>query len=216
MRPSRNRAWGHPSLVAFVERLAAAARGDGWPGLLVGDMGQPRGGPMSSGHASHQTGLDVDVWLTPMPDRVLTREEREGLSAVSMLRDGTMQVDPARFGPGQAALIRRAALFPEVKRVFVNPAIKQALCTSAAGDRGWLGKVRPWYGHDDHMHVRLRCPADQPLCRAQDPPPDGDGCGADLAWWFGPEPYRQGPAAEARPVTLAQLPPACGEVLHEP
>jgi penicillin-insensitive murein endopeptidase len=216
MRPSRNRAWGHPSLVDFVERLAAAARADGWPGLLVGDMGQPRGGPMSSGHASHQIGLDVDVWLTPMPGHTLTRDEREGLSAVSMLRDGAMEVDPARFGRGQATLVRRAALFPEVERIFVNPAIKKVLCESAGADRDWLAKVRPWYGHDDHMHVRLRCPADQPLCRDQDPPPAGDGCGAELAWWFGPEPYQKGPAVPAKPVTLADLPPSCTGVLREP
>ena len=44
MRLSRNRYWGHPSLVAYLERLAAdAAQLDGWPGLLVGDMSQPRG-----------------------------------------------------------------------------------------------------------------------------------------------------------------------------
>ena len=85
MRLSRNRVWGHPELIAFIERLAIGARADGWPGLLVGDMAQPRGGPMRTGHASHQIGLDVDLWLTPMPDRRLTGEERETISAVSML-----------------------------------------------------------------------------------------------------------------------------------
>ena len=99
MRLSRNRIWGHPELVAFIERLAIGARGDGWPGLLVGDMAQPRGGPMRTGHASHQIGLDVDLWLTPMPDRRLTGEEREMISAVSMLAAGTRTVDPSRCSP---------------------------------------------------------------------------------------------------------------------
>ncbi len=78
MRLSRNRNWGHPKLIALLERLAGDAReNDGWNGLLVGDISQPRGGPMLTGHASHQIGLDADVWLTQMPNRTLTRAERE-------------------------------------------------------------------------------------------------------------------------------------------
>src|SRR3954471_3877765 len=93
MRLSRNRTWGHSELVGFIERLGIAARADGWPGLLVGDMAQPRGGPMRSGHASHQIGLDVDLWLVPMPDRILTAEEREKLAAPSMLVGGKRNAD---------------------------------------------------------------------------------------------------------------------------
>src|SRR5262245_31078030 len=57
MRLSRNRNWGHPQLVQFLEKLADQAPKTGWRGLLVGDMSQPRGGPMLTGHASHQVGL---------------------------------------------------------------------------------------------------------------------------------------------------------------
>ena len=78
MRVSRNRFWGHPAMIAFLERFSRKAAADGvWPGILVGDVSQPRGGPMLTGHASHQIGLDADIWLTPMPDRTLSREERE-------------------------------------------------------------------------------------------------------------------------------------------
>jgi len=78
MRASRNRNWGNPCLIAYIEQFAADAQTiDHWPGLLVGDMSQPRGGPMLFGHSSHQIGLDVDFWLTPMPDNALTPEERE-------------------------------------------------------------------------------------------------------------------------------------------
>src|SRR5258705_13339445 len=53
MRLSRNRYWGHPNLVALVKRLADKAHKDaGWPGILVGDMWQPRCGPMLTGQAS--------------------------------------------------------------------------------------------------------------------------------------------------------------------
>ena len=70
MRLSRNRNWGHPELVKFLERFAPlAAEATGWKGILIGDMAQPRGGPLPFGHKSHQTGLDVDIWFMPMPDR---------------------------------------------------------------------------------------------------------------------------------------------------
>lgn len=219
MRPSRNRAWGHRRLVDFVGHLAGALTAEGWPGLLVGDLAQPRGGPMRTGHASHQVGLDVDLWLRPMPERRLRPDEREGLSAASVLRPGTLEVDPARFGPFQAAAIRRSATFPEVARVFVHPGIKRALCAaSGPAGRDWLAKVRPWWGHDDHFHVRLHCPAGEPLCRGQERPPEGDGCGAELDWWFTDEPWRPRDPAEPppRPVTLAELPAACRGVLGAP
>src|SRR5262249_24654844 len=148
VRLSRNRNWGHPSLVKFLERLSAKAAKKGWPGLLVGDMAQPRGGPMITGHASHQIGLDADIWLTPMPDRTLTRAEREELSATMVVAHTRLDVDPKVWTPGHFEVIKGAAQDPEVERVFVNAAIKKALCRGAGHDREWLSKVRPWWGHD--------------------------------------------------------------------
>lgn len=217
MRLSRNRNWGHPNLVAFIERLGRDGRQlDAWPGLLVGDMAQPRGGPMRTGHASHQIGLDADLWLTPMPDRVLSAKERESISAVSMLADGSRHVDPRKFTEAQARIIRRAALDTEVERIFVHPGIKQALCLWAGEDRDWLHKVRPWWGHDAHFHVRLSCPPGQSLCRRQEPAPPGDGCGKELEWWLSDEPWKPAkpPAKPPKPMMLADLPAECREVLR--
>jgi penicillin-insensitive murein endopeptidase len=216
MRLSRNRNWGNPVLVDFLERLAAAAPSVGWPGLLVGDLAQPRGGPMLTGHASHQIGLDADLWLTPMPGRELTRQEREDMSAVSMVAKDGKSVDPKTWTAGQFNIIRLAASQPEVDRIFVNPAIKKALCEQADGDRSWLRVVRPWWGHDYHFHVRLGCPSGASGCKSQDEPPPGDGCGAELAAWFKPpeKPKKpEQPAKKPRPITLADLPPACSQVL---
>ncbi|WP_414473162.1 penicillin-insensitive murein endopeptidase [Microvirga sp. M2] len=217
MRLSRNRNWGHPRLVALLQRLSAHVPDvNGWPGLLVGDMSQPRGGPMITGHASHQIGLDADVWLTPMPDRRLSRVEREEMSATNVVRGDWLDVDPATWTPQHTALIRAAAKEKDVARVFVNPAIKKALCREAGEDRGWLRKVRPTWGHNYHFHIRIACPAGDAACSDQDPPPSGDGCGADLAAWFTPEMLHPKPGKPRPPLTMAQLPEECRRVLAAP
>ncbi len=229
MRLSRNRNWGHPVLVAFLEELARAAPKLGWNGLLVGDMAQPRGGPMLTGHASHQIGLDADIWLTPMPHRVLTREEREKTSARSVLAGRYARaeipegghVDGKVWTDAHARLIRQAASDPRVARIFVHPAIKKTLCEWATGDRSWLRRVRPWYGHHYHFHVRLKCPKGSAGCKSQAAPPPGEGCGKALRWWLSDAPYekrRQRKAAAKKnttwkPMTIDGLPKACQRVL---
>jgi penicillin-insensitive murein endopeptidase len=214
MRLSRNRNWGHPRLIDFLERIARRVPEiNGWPGLLVGDISQPRGGPMLTGHASHQVGLDADVWLTPMPDRRLTRLEREEMSATNVVRMDWRDVDAAVWTPQHTALIRAVAKERGVARLFVNPAIKVALCREAGEDRGWLRKVRPMFGHNYHFHIRLACPGDDAGCGDQDPPPAGDGCGTDLAAWFTPEMMNPKPGRPRPPLTLAQLPAECRRVL---
>lgn len=224
MRLSRNRYWGHPSLIALVERLANEAKAaNEWPGLLVGDLAQPRGGPMTSGHASHQVGLDADVWLTSMPDRRLTEKEREDISATSMLADDDVSVNPKVWGDGQVKLIKRAASYPEVERVLVHPAIKKALCEAAGTDRQWLSKVRPYWGHYYHMHIRIGCPKGSTTCRSQPSPPGDDGCGAELTDWLKriapPKTPKKEVAEPAKPakkkpdILLADLPAECRTVL---
>lgn len=225
MRPSRNRAWGHPKLIALLKRLASESKKDGWSGLLVGDISQPRGGPMTTGHASHQVGLDADVWLTPMPNRILTRREREDIQATSMLDKTSLAVDPKVFTKEHVALIRRAASYPQVERVFVHPAIKKALCQAAGKDRAWLYKVRPIWGHYYHFHIRINCPNGG--CEAQPPVKGDDGCGKEVTDWLKsveaslkkPEPkpgVKVVPDSERRRITMDQLPAECKVVLNSP
>jgi penicillin-insensitive murein DD-endopeptidase len=222
MRLSRNRNWGHANLVNMLERLSEkAAKQAGWRGLLVGDMSQPRGGPMITGHASHQVGLDADIWLTPMPDHELTRAEREQMSATMAVAEDRKDVDPKVWTPAHLGVIKTAAEDPQVERIFVNPAIKKALCRDAGSDRAWLSKVRPYWGHDYHFHVRIKCPADSPECKPQAPAPAGDGCsGKDLDWWFTDAVLHPKPSpapSKPRPqTTLADLPPMCKAVLLAP
>jgi penicillin-insensitive murein DD-endopeptidase len=225
MRVSRNRNWGHPSLIRFLEKFApAAAKATGWKGILVGDLAQPRGGPSPSDHASHQTGLDVDVWFLPMPDRVLTKEERDTISAINLVSDDWKSLNPETWTPQHVAFIKAAAQQPEVQRVLVNAAIKKELCrVEAKKPHAWMAKVRPWYGHHDHIHVRLFCPTGSPKCEAQEPVKDEDGCsGKELDAWFSDKRLKPQiskpppPAKPPKPMMLADLPPACKAVLEAP
>jgi penicillin-insensitive murein DD-endopeptidase len=224
MRPSRNRNWGNPRLIDYIERFARDARTlDLWPGLLIGDLSQPRGGPMLTGHSSHQIGLDVDIWLTPMPDHTLTLEERETMIAESMLKD-PLAVAPDKWTPLHTQLIKRAASYAEVDRIFVHPAIKKILCEQAGDDRAWLAKVRPWWNHYYHFHIRLSCPPGAADCKGQTSVGNDDGCGQELAGWYAV--LRKAaiaaanePPAPAMPrrrkggLTMADLPAQCSTVL---
>jgi penicillin-insensitive murein DD-endopeptidase len=217
MRPARNRAWGHPVLIAAIERLAESVpEATGWPGLLIGDIGQPRGGPMVTGHASHEIGLDADIWVIPMPDHRLSPAERDNMSAQSLVTANGNDVDPAIWNPSYRKLYAAAAGIPELARMFVNPAIKRQLCRETGADRGWLAKIRPWWGHDDHFHIRLNCPAGQALCENQAPVPPGDGCGKELDWWFTKEARHPKPGPPSPPLLVSQLPPECAAVAAAP
>jgi len=220
MRLSRNRRWGHPDLIAAIEQLSYKAKKDGWNGLLVGDISQPRGGPMLTGHRSHQMGLDADIWLTPMPNKRMTYKERENTSAISVLKQGTNFVDKSRWTAAHTRLLYHAATTPGMERVLVHPGIKKQLCETVKGNRRWLSKIRPTWGHHYHFHLRMGCPAGSPGCRKQAPTPKSNGCNdGSLDWWFNvefapkkkpAEPVKKKPRRE---LTLGDLPQACRPVL---
>jgi len=218
MRLSRNRNWGHPETVAFIERLSAfAATQPGWEGLYVGDMSQPRGGPMLTGHRSHQSGLDVDIWMRPATRLDLSRAERENLSSVSMQRrDGAFVND--RWTRAHHDILKAAASDPAVARIFVFAGAKAQMCRDETGDRRWLRKIRPWWGHHYHFHVRLNCPRGERACVDQAPPPPGDGCADADAWVANilnpppPDP-NAAPAPPRRELVLADLPRQCTQIL---
>ena len=218
MRLSRNHHWGDPATIGFIERLSRAAVGVGWKGLYIGDISQPRGGPVA-GHTSHQTGLDVDIWLLPPPRLDLSRAERERISA-NNVRSADQRAVNANWTPAHAALLRAAARDPAVERIFITPPAKLAMCASTPPqDRAWLRKVRPWWGHNDHLHVRLNCPAGATTCVPPAPIPPGDGC-AEVVWWVTealepPDPNAPKPPPTP-PLTLADLPAPCTDVLRAP
>jgi penicillin-insensitive murein DD-endopeptidase len=216
MRLSRNRYYGHPTLIQFIQNLAQTAYTQKLGTLLIGDLGQPRGAPMVSGHRSHQTGLDVDVWFLLSPEansRTLTNTEREKWNAPSVLLGKSDDIDLRHWAIANELILEQAANMPEVDRIFVNPSVKRHLCNQA-GNHDWLRKIRPWWRHDDHFHVRLKCPAGNKDCQAQDPLPQGDGCDAKLAWWFTKEAKNPPPSPITEPVEPV-LPTACEAVYQE-
>jgi len=223
MRPSRNRNWGHPDLIKFIKRLSGLVhRQTGWRGILIGDMSQPRGGPLPFGHTSHQIGLDVDIWLKPMPEQPLDATAVEKIEFPSVVASDRKRVDPKLWQAGYATMIKVAAEQPQVERIFVNAAIKKELCASEQmRSTSWFAKVRPWYGHDEHIHVRLKCPAGSPDCKDQASVPAGDGCSKPLESWFKPailnwQPPPDGEPSKRKPLLMGNLPTQCVGVLKAP
>lgn len=212
MHRQRRRFFGHPALIRYVQALGAAADQQGLGTLSIGDLGQPRGGPMAWGHRSHQSGLDVDIWYRLAPTRSpLPAVERETMQAPSMLTPDGQALDRRSWSSRQADLLRLAADVDVVARVFVHPFIKKTLCAQFP-EAPWLQKLRPWWGHDDHFHVRLHCPAGETACQNQDLPSTGDGCGAEIAWWFTHEARQPPPRVDSARVSL---PAACEAILRQ-
>ncbi|MDP5308514.1 penicillin-insensitive murein endopeptidase [Paracoccus spongiarum] len=217
MRLSRNRNWGHPDLINFLVGLSQAAQQAGWRGLYIGDISQPRGGPMTSGHASHQMGLDADVWMLPPPSLNLTPAQRESLSSVSVTDSRGVALS-GNWTPGHMSIMRAAARDPRIERILVDPVAKVAMCQAERGDRSWLRKIRPINAHNYHFHVRMACPRGS-ICERQDPPPAGDGC-AEAAEWvrnrIDPSRVKPVPAdpnyRHPRTFRLSELPSQCRNV----
>lgn len=217
MRLTRGRFYGNPELIDYITSLGNYAAKH-HSVVLIGDMGQPRGGPITGGHSSHQTGLDVDIWYTHPDSAItssLTLEEREELSAGSLVLADESDIDGMQWNNFIVSLLRKAASDKNVDRIFVHPVIKRKLCAVAKGS-AWLRKIRPWWDHNDHFHVRLKCPPGDKDCLPQPPVPSGDGCDATLVWWFSDE----AKAEKNKPHDIAMtetpmkaMPAACGAVL---
>jgi len=218
MRLSRNRNWGHPEVIDYLQKLSrVAAAQPGWDGLYIGDLSQPRGGPMTSGHRSHQSGLDADIWLRPADDLTLSVNARENISSISMRRANGAYVNN-NWSPAHHEILKAAASDPRVARIFIFAGAKVQMCQDAKGDRSWLRKIRPWYGHHYHIHVRLSCPEGAKSCVEQTPPPPGDGCDEAQSWVDAildpppPDPDAP-PPAPRRELLLAELPAQCAKLL---
>ncbi|KNX43250.1 Penicillin-insensitive murein endopeptidase precursor [Roseovarius tolerans] len=220
MRLSRNRNWGHPETIDLLQDLSRkAAAQPGWNGIYVGDISQPRGGPMLSGHRSHQMGLDADIWLRPADNLTLDRTARENISSISMRRANGAYIN-GNWTRAHHEIVKAAAQDPRTARIFIFPGAKTQMCKEETGDRAWLRKVRPWWGHHYHFHVRLNCPDNAKGCVEQAAPPPGDGCAEAEQWVRNilnpPPPDPDAPPPKPRrELTMEDLPRQCVAVLQD-
>lgn len=127
------------------------------PLLTLWDMSFPMGGTVS-GHVSHRNGLDLDVRY----DYV-----------------GTVMTMPNINYDLLWSLVKTWVDTGKVKRMFVDSFVKRKLCKAHSGDEGateYLRRLRPYPAHDDHIHIRLNCPAEDTKCVDQVEVPPGSGC----------------------------------------
>jgi penicillin-insensitive murein DD-endopeptidase len=216
IRISRNRYWGQPVTLDFIKMLSEKVRAAGQAPLYIGDIGQPRGGPAVSGHASHQTGLDADIWFERQPGPPLAPAQRENPRLRSLVRADDNGIDDGVFTRQHVTLLRLAAEMPHLDRIFVNKWIKQRLCQTVTGNRAWLNKLVVWVGHDEHFHIRLHCPPGNPQCKPQAGYYADDGCGEPLDLWFTRPPVTLPPPDAPQAPYRPKLPAACAAVLKAP
>ncbi len=186
IRLSRNRFYGHPDLIEFIKYLGQKSKTSLNSTLLIGDLSQQSGGPLPSDHNSHQTGLDADILYLNHNNgnnTLLTILQREEIEPISVLNPDKTKINKDIWSDTNSTLLKFAADYKKVQRIFVNPLIKKKLCEDHKGEI-WLSKIRPWYEHDGHFHIRLRCPEESFLCEKQKHVEVGSGCGEDLEQWF--------------------------------
>ncbi len=179
MRRYRGRYYGHPKLINFIEQLGEHTAKLHGKKHLIGDLSQARGGRMNFGHSSHQIGLDVDVWMQTLDKDTYVNPMRDMQTIVDKVG---MRILGGGIDKSTRDALYFSATHTDVARIFVNPVVKWHLCQTEQNTE-WLRKLRPWWGHDQHFHVRLTCPENSPNCKNQNPPPEGDGCNADLYNW---------------------------------
>jgi murein endopeptidase len=135
-KPNRGwRRWGTDKLIRTTLRVARRYRREnpGAPRLAIGDLSRPHGGDFGPqygelGHASHQNGLDIDIYY-PRRDRLETAPMRP------------RQVD-LRLAQRLVDLFVAAG----AQKVFVGPSLDL---------HGPPRVVSPLVHHDNHLHVRL-------------------------------------------------------------
>ena len=211
IRPGRGRYFANPETVEFIVDLGKRVNEYVSGIILIGDVAQQTGGPMLDEHSSHQTGLDADIlyWQHPIAlKRTLTIQERANIFPQSVLNGSETGVDDFKWDERIGEIVKTAASYVNVDRIFVNPFIKKKLCGLYPGE-SWLAKLRPWYGHDGHFHVRLKCPEGNGSCVPQEPLNTADdGCGSDLAEWFRPD-GRIKPRKKSGKTVAPRLPAEC-------
>jgi len=217
---TRGNFYAHPSLLAFVRDLGKRVEKEKLDYLAIGDMSMPAGGPFMGSHGSHQSGLDVDIWFRLLPKQInlATRENAEVIVLVDKPDEVGRSLNTNWDKTKQVwqKILKMAASDPKVNRIFVNPAIKKYFCENfkQASDFLWTSKLRAWWGHHEHFHVRLACPHDSGECIEQQKP-EGNGCDENLNWWWSQDYALETQKRQSKKsFVLPEMPAACKRLLE--
>lgn len=168
-------AYASSATIAELMRAIADFRNrSGYRGeLVVGDLSQSGGGRYGP-HRSHQSGRDVDLWLPVRGGR-----HRRGCAhcGTDLCRPGPDEIDWATAW----SLVQALAARGSVQDIFLawesQPALRRAAVEAGTPDaelarqiqhpvRGRGSLIKHAAGHTRHLHVRFRCPPDDPDCDA--------------------------------------------------
>lgn len=186
MRPAMAKFYGHTELRDFIYKLGKQTINSGNGQLMIGDLSHKDGGELI-GHASHQNGLDVDIWFYRPKDTItdLANDQRDSSKFPHFLNPATNEFYPNMWNTKLDNVLKMAASDSRVAKIFVNAGVKRRLCRIFPGEK-FLSKIRPWYRHHEHFHVRLKCPENSPSCENQPEIKSLDCSGDNIDWWFGP------------------------------
>lgn len=205
VRSERGRYYAHPQTVIFIQDLGKLSARKINKQLLIADISLAKGGRFAHGHSSHQTGLDIDIWLRLL-NKKLTEQQLSEPYSISLVDKQSFTIRDKFWQDAHFELIKATAQDDRVARIFVNSVIKEKLCTLETTDDSWLRKVRPWWGHSAHMHVRLHCPKDDKSCIAQPEPEEGSGCGYEVeSWRLKPTSPKKNPPAKVIPEQCSMM-----------
>lgn len=177
----RNRGWGTQEMIDLITK-SAESMDKKFPKvdrLQVGDISQEGGGPVTDLHDSHQNGLDVDLTYYRTNKIEQSPSHINGFAELMVVRGKiSKNFDSAR----NWQFLKTLHANGDVQRIFMDPVIKKEICRYARSVKESavhlevLRSLRPYPNHQEHMHVRLKCPPDAKECRSQDDPPAGSGC----------------------------------------
>lgn len=184
IRTKRKRNYGNQLMIEYIRDLSRKFNKIYNSNLLIADISKKQGGPIPYDHSSHQIGLDADILLFHkfQHEKIYSRNEIQELEPVSVLDDSKKSIDFSKWSHLNGELLKTAAKDSDVNKIFINPVIKKHLC-SVYPNQPWLKKLRPWWGHDGHFHVRLRCPDNNHKCVDQSEPRKIE-CGKQLEKWL--------------------------------
>jgi len=208
---NNNRLYGHPKLIKLIEETSITMKEKYGKTILIGDLGQARGGPAplkTSAHRSHQNGLDVDIWYRNINKDNITEEDVYPQTVLSFFKN---KLSNKHWNESHVELLKYVAQQNDVERILLNPHVKKAMCSQYSNEK-WIHKLRPWWGHHKHFHVRLKCPKNDITCKKQDPVPNEDSCGEPLNWWFSKEAEDMGKNKKATKRRYPDLPQQCEQV----